>query len=213
MDYTREINECYDIICRSTNLLPLKFSSSELKTLDIINKKTQQPHSISSLILEYALPVLRPHQVSLVDSDAIRNTFLLAAITNNKPLFDTVTPRKHSLIYTYKVKHTNPEMRFFKRFGLMLQPSNDFIQTLHNVLCYEGLSYWLDQFMRDESSAITGTYYLAAGKGNVYEIKRNVTLYGRRINRKAVLNFAILHRKHPDDLSFLTNDIMPRYYN
>ena len=206
MDFSKEINECYDIIRPTADQLPSGFSFSEEKKLTIICEETRQPQVICKLILEYSLEIIRPHQLDGVfNPDVIRNTFLLAAMTENKELFDAAMPKKQNLLYTYKVAHNNPEMKFFTRFGQMLPPANDFVQILHNVLCYQGCSSWLDQFMRDEASSITGTYYLAAGKGNIAEIDLNIILWGARINCTAMLEFATLQGGHPDVLTFLAN--------
>jgi hypothetical protein len=206
MDFGKEINECYDIISPIAEKLPYGFSSKEKKKLTIICEGTQLPFYLSREVLEYSLEVIRPHQVAEVsDPDAIRNIFLLAAMTENREMFDAAMPQKENLIYTYNTAHSNPEMKFFTRFGQMLPRANAFVQILHNVLCYQGCFSWLNQFMRDEASSITGTYYLAAGKGSVEETKRNITIWGRRISRKAMLAFSEAQGGRPEVLEFLSN--------
>jgi hypothetical protein len=205
MDFSKEINECYDIIRPIVGQLNSGFSTKEEKKLTIIHEVTQLPFYLNKEVLEYSLEIIRPHQFAEVcDPDVIRNTFLLAAMTENKELFDAVLHKKRNLIYTYQVAHRNPEMKFFTRFGQMLPPANDFVQILHNVLCYQGLSNWLDQFMREEASSITGTYYLAAGKGTVSEIELNIKRWGNRITRTTMLKFASEYGGHQDVLEFLS---------
>ena len=205
MVFDENINECRAIISSKINISRQDFSPSEQLMLKTIVVETNLLTDIGSIVMEYSLEIIRPHQVYLVyDFDAIRNIFLLSAMTGDRELFESVRPDKHHIIYIYGVPHTEPDMTFFTKFSQMLPRSNDFMQILHNVLCYYGRASWLDKFMLDESSAITGTYYMAVGSGSIYDIELNMKKWGSRIDTEKMIKFVKENNGRNDVISLLS---------
>lgn len=205
MLFEKKINDCRTIIRSKINISRNDFSQPEQLMLETIVLETNLLTDIGSIIMEYSLEIIRPHQVYLVyDFDAIRNIFLLSAMTGDRELFEAVRPDKHHIIYIYGVPHTEPDMTFFTKFSQMLPRSNDFMQILHNVLCYYGRASWLDKFMLDESSSITGTYYMAVGSGSIQNIEINMKKWGCRINTEKMIQFVKENNGRDEVVSLLS---------
>jgi len=119
-----------------------------------------------------------------VDKKVLRNISLLAALTNDKPLFDKTLQFQSCLIMTYEVDEDPgvPEMKEFEYSGFQLPPSNFFVQMLHNVVSYMGNSSWLTKFLCDEASQVEGTKYLCSGTGPVDQIDVNLRRWGFKMN-------------------------------
>jgi hypothetical protein len=205
MDFSGDIQECYGIL-EHVGFPLFLISNEEKKTCAVIANATQLPSDLSSIVMMFnvcdiKLPLTEP----VTNPDVTRNLFLLAALTLNKPLFDAVTPKMQHLLYTYGVPYSNPKMLFFTKFGQRLAPSNDFAQILHNVLCYQGCTSWLNQFLREEASSITGSYYMAAGHGDVEEIIGNLNRWGSRFCTENMLDFVVKHKGRPEVISFLSD--------
>ena len=208
MNFEKEIHECRSIISSGMGGINSELSPLEIRIYQYIETETKQCASVCDIILKYILEVIRSHQIDLINNqDVIRNTFLLAAMTDNKVLFDSVRHRKRDLISLYQVTYNNPEMTFFTNFETHIPQSNKFLQILHNLLCYQGFASWLDRFMIDEASSRSGTYYLAAGKGSINEIELNIKKWYYGLNIKNMIQFVHSQTCRPEVIALLEGKI------
>lgn len=119
----------------------------------------------------------------------IRNIALLAVLEKNEKSWKSVLPFKHFFFVEMLEKEEVPEMKFFRRLPFHIPPRNRFIQLLHNVIAYQGLP-WLNEFLCDEASSVTGTYYMVAGVGPVSSIKFNMSRWSWEFSSDELLLFA-----------------------